>query len=836
MTRYFLLIFFLFANVFGQASTPKGWWKFDDPAALVRAEAGYGSNLQTVGTSIFAVAGPDSSNGAVRVGIGSYFKMFHGMASNGGGSFVNEYTLRIDFKIAALGSWHAFFQTNTANANDGDCFINPTGNIGVAATGYSSLAIRPGEWYRLVVSVKNGSFYNLYLDGQLLLAGSVQSTDGRFAIENPLLLFADENGEDGSIDCAELAIWDIPLAAPEVKQIGGFGHTVQYNLMTRIPYLQTPTPTSIYVCWHDTAAAPSSVEYGTSDALGMTTTATSELLSAPYRWHSARLSNLQPDTEYFYRVCSGGGFSPLYSFRSLPAPGYQGKLRMLLLSDTHSGDSTWVNRVMRAAKAKTGQLYGSDLHNHVNLVLHSGDLVVSGGVIAQYTDQFFRPMSEFSPQVPVMTTIGNHEGESPYYYSYMKYDELSAFPPSSVYAEKMWSLRAGTALFIALNTNIVASAGTLQKQLLEILLKQAEQDSTIDFVFIMFHHLPYSELWVEGTTNDAASNYIRNSLFPVLKKYAKVQQLTYGHTHGFERGTIESSVPDGDFRIVCAGGGGGSTDNWGEFQNKDYPWIHKTFDHYFFQILEIDVQNRCYEISMYSIGNEYKSRDAECLDRWYRKRLQPGPDVPISHPPEIQDGSVVLHSSPISGPDSLMTVRIQIATTADFSSLKIDTLVHWQNIYGVNSDYEPTDTNEGLDLTQMRLALSRFQSEQVYYYRVKYRDHNLRWSGWSNQTAFTTTTGIDQDKAAPATFELGQNYPNPFNHSTMIPYQIAKTAHVSLNIYNVLGQRVVTLVDAKKGAGKHQVSLDAQSLSSGLYFYELNSEAFKAKKQLSLVK
>ncbi|HPM59955.1 MAG TPA: fibronectin type III domain-containing protein [bacterium] len=836
MKKTILLLLLIAAATSGQIPHPIGWWKFDDPASLTRAEAGFGRDLEAVGNAVTAVFGPDSGNGAVRIGTGSYFKLDHDIPGNGDGIYLNEYTLAFDFRVPALGVWYCFFQTNTANSNDGECFINPYGNVGVGATGYSGASIKPGEWYRLILSVKNGSFFQFYLDGVPSFSGATQIRDGRFSIENPLLLFADENGEDGAIDCAEVAIWDRPLTAVEVKLLGGFGHTFHYDLMTRVPYLQAPTPTSIQVCWHDSSAVPSRVEYGLSPALGESAAASQEQLSGPYRWHAAKLAGLQPDTEYFYRVVSGDGASPLCTFRTLPEPAKAGKLRMLLLSDTHSGDSTMVNRVVRAARAKIGALYGEDLHNQLNLVFHSGDLVVSGGVINQYTDQYFRPMAQLSSSVPFMTVTGNHEGESPYYYQYMKYDDHSLLAPPSAYAERMWELKAGNTLFIGLNTNIVSAAGALQKALLDGRLQKAEQDPAIDFVFIFFHHLPWSELWVEGVTNDAGSNFIRRELFPVIRKYTKVQQLTYGHTHAFERGTVESPMPDGDFRIVCAGGGGGATDNWGEFQNIDHPFIHVAYDHYFFQILEIDVPNHSFEISMYSLGNQFKSREAQLMDRWYRKVSQHGPDTPVIETPIMQESALVLKSSPFSGPDSLMSVQIQIAEGAEFSSPKIDTLVHWRNIYGVDANYEPVDKNAGIDLTRTAFSRARFQTGKSYACRVRYRDHNLKWSGWSNATSFNVEASVGLGDESPGRYELAQNYPNPFNGSTIIAYQIPNPAHVSLKLYNLLGQDVRTLVDTQMAAGMHRVELDSRGLPSGLYIYELACDAFLVRKRLNLAK
>ncbi len=828
-----LCIYFV-SSAQAQAPARKGWWKFDDAANLLKAEPGFGSDLELVG-SHQASAGPVAGNGAVRIGRGSYYKMTHGISANGGGSYVNEYSLQIDFKISTQGLWHCFFQTNPANSNDGDCFINPGGNIGVAATGYADYVVKPNEWYRLVISVKNGAHYRYYLDGQLVLNGIVQSVDGRFALDNTLLMFADEDGEDGEIDCAELAIWDRPLTDEEVKQLGGYGHATGQQQLMLVPYLQTPTPTSIFVCWHDTAAL-TKVEYGTTPALGQTATGASEVISAPYRWHTVKLTGLQSDTEYHYRVVSGSGASTIYSFRTQPEAGATNKLRFVLLSDTHSSDTTMAVKVIKAVKAKIGELYGADIRNHLNAVLHSGDLVVSGNSIGQYTGQYFAPMAPLSPYVPFMTVTGNHEIEHEFYYKYFKYDEVSAFPTHPGVNERFWWLRIANTVIIGLNTNIVQQSGTLQKAWLDLKLQEIENDPAIDFVFIMFHHPPFTELWVEALTYDAGPNYVNYELMPIIKKYSKVQQLSYGHTHAFERGTIESNKADGDFRIVCGGGGGGDTDRWGEFTNRDYPQIHVSLDHYFFQILEIDVVNKSWEAFMYSLGNSSKARSSQLMDRWHRKLNQPSPDRPSAFLPLYEQNKVIFPTSPFSGSDSLMTVRIQVGTDSSFATTTVDTMVHWKNVYGADANFEPIDKNKGLDLTRLSFSTSRFASGKTYYYRVKYRDHNLKWSGWSNPVAFGLPTGIEERAPIPTDYELGQNYPNPFNPSTIIAYQTPRRGHVSIKIYNSLGQEVSTLVNEVKEAGSYQVEFNAVNLSSGMYYYEMRSGGFTAQKKFSLTK
>lgn len=836
--NYLLLIIFLSGFLTGAvyAQNPAGNWKFDDAGDLLKSEAGLGQALELVG-SHDAVAGPAAGNGAVKIGVGSHYKMTHGIAANGGGAYVNEYSLKIDFKVAALGAWHSFFQISPTNSNDGDCFINTSGNIGVGATGYSSYAIKANEWYRLVISVKNGSHYQYYLDGQLLHSGAIQSVDGRFGLESKLLIFADEDGEDNEIYCSELAIWDYPLTAQEVKNLGGFDHQTSPQILTLVPYLQTPTPNSIWICWHDTASAPvTRIEYGATNALGQSTAGSSELIAPLYRWHSVNLTGLQPNTEYCYKAVSGSGASAVYKFRTLPDKSYTGKMRFLLLSDTHNPDTTMPVKIIKEAKKKIEQLYGGDIHNQLTAVLHSGDIVVSGNSVTEYNKLFFSPMAPLSPYAPFMVVTGNHEGENKFYYDYMKYDEVSAFAPPSSHAEKFWWFTAGNAMFIGLNTNIVAQVGALQKAWLDIKMLEAENDSSIDFVFCSFHHPPMTELWVEALSYDAGPGYVRNELFPILKKYSKVQQLTYGHTHAFERGTIESNKDGGDFRIVCGGGGGGDTDRWGEFTNLDYAQIHVSMDHYFFQIVEIDIAQKSYEVSMYSLGNSDRSRDAELMDRWHFRVNQPHPDQPEAQDVRMEDNSVVFQCSAFSGVDSLMTSHIQISTESSFNPTLIDTMVNWQNIYGDDAAFNPIDKNAGLDLTVFAFQKYRFVLDQVYFYRVRYRDRNLKWSDWSDAVMFNLSTALEQEQVLPQEYRLNQNFPNPFNPITTIAYQIPVGGHVTLEVFDSLGRVVTTLVDEYKQTGRYHVTFDGAGLSSGVYYYRINSGKFSDCKKFSLIK
>lgn len=88
----------------------------------------------------------------------------------------------------------------------------------------------------------------------------------------------------------------------------------------------------------------------------------------------------------------------------------------------------------------------------------------------------------------------------------------------------------------------------------------------------------------------------------------------------------------------------------------------------------------------------------------------------------------------------------------------------------------------------------------------------------------------------PFSFELSQNYPNPFNPTTEIRFSLPEANHVSLKVYNVMGQEVTTLINADAPAGYHTVRLDARDLASGLYIYKIEAGNFVQSKKMVLMK
>lgn len=97
-------------------------------------------------------------------------------------------------------------------------------------------------------------------------------------------------------------------------------------------------------------------------------------------------------------------------------------------------------------------------------------------------------------------------------------------------------------------------------------------------------------------------------------------------------------------------------------------------------------------------------------------------------------------------------------------------------------------------------------------------------------------TSNDFEEGMPNTFALEQNYPNPFNPTTNIKFALPKTADVTLTIYNMLGQKVNTLINEKMTSGFHVVPFDASNLSSGMYIYRIQAGSFTSTKKMLLIK
>lgn len=197
--------------------------------------------------------------------------------------------------------------------------------------------------------------------------------------------------------------------------------------------------------------------------------------------------------------------------------------------------------------------------------------------------------------------------------------------------------------------------------------------------------------------------------------------------------------------------------------------------------------------------------------------------------------------------DSLITVRDNIfakiedeAVLVDGPAPVVEYNLFWLCDSLIKNEHDPTmifpvfnDVGDPIfrDTTQATLDLAVEINGSAYLYASD--GTNLgdpRWGEWD-------VTGIKEDGLkVPQTYALHQNYPNPFNPSTTIVFELAQAGDVSLNIYNILGQHVATVLDQNMNIGQHKAFWDAEQLSAGIYFYKIKVNGFSKVHKMLLVK
>lgn len=182
------------------------------------------------------------------------------------------------------------------------------------------------------------------------------------------------------------------------------------------------------------------------------------------------------------------------------------------------------------------------------------------------------------------------------------------------------------------------------------------------------------------------------------------------------------------------------------------------------------------------------------------------------------------------------TFQSGILSVQSLSNLQVQvTLTGTANVAGELVDSTGTVVAVN-DLTSTNPFILTAPRSGRYTVNAGFKNPQRRWD--STQIVLSPPTGIDnQESGTPgATFRLDQNYPNPFNPSSTIDFAIPHSAFVTLKLYSLEGQEVMTLVSQPMHLGKHSVRLDAGSLSSGVYIYRLQAGDFVQTRKLMLLR
>ena len=596
------------------------------------------------------------------------------------------------------------------------------------------------------------------------------------------------------------------------------------------PYLQTPTPTSIYISWHSIDTAFTQVRYGSS-AFALNSLAQGSFLNNSGKiWHTVKLTGLTQATTYYYRCISGTDSSEVFPFRTQPSSSAPGQhVRFVVVGDSRNNDTipTYLPVVCENILQTLVSKYGTDWYNSVNLVMHTGDVVWSGSDINRFEPEYFSPISNLSCSVPFMVSIGNHEHESPHYFNYMKYTDFTD-PEIQLtrFNQRFYSFRILNCEFLALNSNSNLVSESLQRTWLEKVLATSDTSNTVDLVFPYSHHPYRSAIWPEGDGDS-----VKIVFFSTFGKYHKVVQYSCGHAHCYEQGVWElTQLPENlqhDMRLLLSGGGGAELTRFAN-HSRNFPEIIKAVDDYCYAIIDVDVDAKSYTAEAYTLGKPEHPIANQIFDTFHFRMNQPPP----AQPQVIGVtgwNPLVLNSSPMSGADSCMSAEVQVTLTpGDYTHPVLDTVRNFENIFENTGlpDFIPINRNAGINLYSITVPPGKLDSNARHGFRIRYRDMNLKWSPWSEEKLFYPTGMEEMPAVVSGNLELWQNHPNPFSGSTTVTYDVRTAQRIAVTVTDLYGRIVYQLVDCNQRPGRYSVELpgEGRALSPGIYFLRLKGD------------
>jgi hypothetical protein len=513
-----------------------------------------------------------------------------------------------------------------------------------------------------------------------------------------------------------------------------------------VPYLQTPTATSIWVSWKTSTATAPVVQFGTAaNALNQQASGSSQKLADNYFFHGVQLSGLQPNTFYFYRIKSGSQVSDVQRFRTQPTGASRGKFRVLVTGDHQIRDQDRHRVLLSAAKAKIEAMYGQPLEAVVNLMINDGDQV-DVGTLDHYENLHFAQSAPVSRNIPIMTTVGNHETyydpgmvnwKAHFFIDGINYKGHAAGPDERYYANLV-----GRVLFIHLDSEATSNT---QRDWVRGVVNTAAVDADVDWIVSVIHRPYQAEQYVGDI-----SSWLRDQVMPILSSTPKHVINIAGHHHLYARGQTRDTPT---YHMIS--GGTAWDQYWGQSTEKDFDDVQKTIANWTWQLIEFDLDTNEMTVRSYAeahpkLGFVYQSR---LIDEFHRKLDRGAPDQPALVG-GLAAGLVTLPHSFSSGAfgsafgEALNTTRFQVARDASFNDVVLDRIRDVENIYGDTGapDYEPVDIHKGVDILSLEIPQYGLPNG-TYQLRVRHRDTNLQWSPWSASGSFTvagSTSGSPQ--------------------------------------------------------------------------------------------
>ena len=504
------------------------------------------------------------------------------------------------------------------------------------------------------------------------------------------------------------------------------------------PYLQRATTTEIWIHWELDRAQEGVVRWGSGGVLNQDSTAEVQPNDEDHWLYSVHLTNLNPSTTYQYQLVQGQLTSEVFHFKTPAVPEADAPLRLVAMSDMQidrDRPEQFRSVVEEGVIDYITQKYSTDLAQEISLLLIPGDLVKDGLSYTQWIDDFFAPTRALLPYVPVYPVPGNHENNSPYFFQYFNLP-LNGTPR---FEEHWYFFDQGNVRVIGLDSNGIYR-NQVQLDWLTSVLDSTCMRPEIDFVFAQLHHPHHSELWPEGNTR------FTGAVIEILESFStrcgKPSVHFYGHTHGYSRGHAQ----DHRHVMVNVASAGGNLDEWGEYDQIDYPEHVVSQDEYGFVVVDVEAgENPAFEIQRLSMGTASEPLNHELKDRLRIRRFNQSPDQPRALGElgqSVNARCFTLALYPFEDPDDDPHGATQWQVSArceDFSDPIIDQWRQRENWY------QGVDLQLSDDLTDE--VIEDLITDRAYCWRARYRDEGLSWSEWSTPQAFRTSPrGEDSDE------------------------------------------------------------------------------------------
>lgn len=517
------------------------------------------------------------------------------------------------------------------------------------------------------------------------------------------------------------------------------------------------------------------VQYGANPAnLNQSVNGTTEVLSdvgypANYFYHSVQLTDLQPNTKYYYKITTGALSSAVCSFKTFPLPGQaatpDGHLRFLIMGDNQLKEPRY-DSLVAAAKRKISQKWGGDPCDHVSFTMMVGDQV-DVGTLDHYEFVHFDKNKALSPYLPIMTVVGNHETYGTLQMdAYYKHFHLENMPYKGINSgtENYYAFQLGNVLFVCASTE---HTSTTQFNWIKQVITAANADPTVEWI-ITNGHRPYQ---AEQYVGDISS-WIRNTVVPWIESNSSKYLMHLGaHHHLYARGQLKNSPV---YNIIS--GGTAWDQYWGMSNETDFDDVQKTIANWMYQMVDVDVTNGKVDVESYSIGGIYQMKNNQLMDVFHRYKNQPAPQKPVLS--NIIGDSVqlplTLTSSNFVSPaaELLNSTEFQISQDPSFAVSEVDKLRDFENLFGAAGAPDTTrDLNFGVNILDLTLQTNAIPNGR-HYARVRHRDRNLEWSPWSETIAFKvfgSVTGTPSLVLDKSNYELSETITVQYNNGTGNP-------------------------------------------------------------------